>query len=130
MKNNKDFEDEMQAVLKAELEFERQLKISKKEAFKEINNLIDVKSVKQHLKELEYWKPEGIVEILENNAINDIECARIKDSDDPRIFRKQGEKGIDHIYIWQTTGYLGDDYSGWILLPLSDGRYWKIYYNC
>ena len=34
-------------------------------------------------------------------------------------------------YVWQTTGYMGDDYSGFLLLPLLDGkRFWKVGYSC
>lgn len=33
-------------------------------------------------------------------------------------------------WVWQTTGYCGDDYSGFLLLPMLDGRYWKVSYTC
>ena len=33
-------------------------------------------------------------------------------------------------WVWQMTGYLGDDYSGFLLLPMLDGRYWKVAYSC
>jgi hypothetical protein len=33
-------------------------------------------------------------------------------------------------YVWQTSGYCGDDYSGFLLIPLSDGRFWKVSYSC
>lgn len=33
-------------------------------------------------------------------------------------------------WCWQRTGIMGDDYSGYLLLPMNDGRYWKISYSC
>ena len=33
-------------------------------------------------------------------------------------------------WVHQETGILGDDYYGFLLLPLKDGRYWKVSYNC
>lgn len=33
-------------------------------------------------------------------------------------------------WVWQTTGYCEDDYSGFLLLPLLDGRFWKVGYSC
>lgn len=31
-----------------------------------------------------------------------------------------------HCMVWQTVGSCEDDYSGWLLFPLTDGTYWKI----
>lgn len=39
-------------------------------------------------------------------------------------------KYISHYYVWQQTGYSGDDYSGYLLYPLKDGRYLKVSYSC
>lgn len=33
-----------------------------------------------------------------------------------------------HVLVYQTVGYCEDDYSGFILLPMKDGKYWKIRY--
>lgn len=33
-------------------------------------------------------------------------------------------------WVWQTSGYICDNYSGYLLLPLFDGRFWKIHYSC
>ncbi|MGK0174076.1 MAG: hypothetical protein ACI9AT_000439 [Ulvibacter sp.] len=42
---------------------------------------------------------------------------------------KYEEESINY-YVWQTVGYSGDDYSGYLLLPMNDGRYWKVSYSC
>lgn len=33
-------------------------------------------------------------------------------------------------WVWQTVGHCEDDFSGFLLLPMKDGRYWKIGYSC
>lgn len=40
----------------------------------------------------------------------------------------EGE-GVEY-YVWQLTGYLGDDYSGYLLLPLNNGKWWQVGYSC
>lgn len=37
-------------------------------------------------------------------------------------------KETDDFYelVWQTVGICGDDYSGYILYPMNDGRYWVV----
>jgi hypothetical protein len=45
-------------------------------------------------------------------------------------YMRQDDEGDYHNLVWQTVGYLGDDYSGYLLFPLKDGRYWKILYSC
>ena len=34
------------------------------------------------------------------------------------------------ILIYQTCGYTGDDYSGFLLYPLTNNKYWKISFEC
>lgn len=52
---------------------------------------------------------------------------------DERIFKfsfvKFGE-GNDHWLVWQTCGYSGDDYSGFMMFPMRDGIYWLVDYSC
>ena len=43
---------------------------------------------------------------------------------------KQDEEGKFHNMVWQTTGCCEDDYSGYLLFPLNNGKYWKISYSC
>lgn len=52
---------------------------------------------------------------------------------DERVFKfsfvKFGE-GNDHWLVWQTCGYSGDDYSGFMMFPMRDGTYWLVDYSC
>ncbi len=43
-------------------------------------------------------------------------------------FEKQKEGDGFYVLIWQTTGYCCDDYKGYLLFPMKDGRYWIVYY--
>lgn len=45
------------------------------------------------------------------------------------IFEKQDESENFHVLIWQTAGRLEDDYSGYVLYPMKDGRYWIVKYD-
>lgn len=42
-------------------------------------------------------------------------------------FERQENKDCGyHELVWQTAGYSGDDYEGYILFPMNDGRYWIV----
>lgn len=48
-----------------------------------------------------------------------------------RYFERQEEdEYFDHIYIWQTVGFMGDDYSGYQLIPVYKGKYLLVSYEC
>ncbi len=90
---------------------------------------------------------EGIVEIQltdeRKSGYRKYAHCRIKGDDDSMVYinhtgnvesldeesKYEGEE-VEY-WVWQTTGHLGDDYSGFLLLPLLDGvRFWKIGYSC
>lgn len=146
MENNECTEQEMyddlwKEIAEAEkIEMEKQNKI--KDDFKEqLKGLINVKRLWEELDDNDGWMPEKIVEIKltdeKSSGYPSYQHARIiNDEDDRRLYMKQRAdfdtpiKGIDHYYVWQTTGMLGDDYSGYVLYPLKDGKYLKVSYNC
>jgi hypothetical protein len=80
------------------------------------------------------WTDAGIVEVERSDYKNGFypgaEHYTIKGDKDQTKFMKQTEDGVGHVLIWQVTGFLGDNYNGWMLFPLSDGKYWKVDYNC
>lgn len=89
----------------------------------------------------DYWNPEGIVEIKltdeKSSGYPSYQHARvINDEDDGMLYMKQSAdfdepiKGIEYYYVWQTTGMTGDDYSGYLLFELKDGKFFKISYSC
>lgn len=89
-----------------------------------------------------FWD-EGIVDIvrIEKGEVVDENIEHcVEKNDKTRIYIKnkiclglhgnfgcEGEK-VDY-WIWQVNGYLGEDHIGYILLPMIDGRYWKIGYS-
>ena len=85
---------------------------------------------------MDAWHVKGIVEIYEvdekSNGYSNYQHVRIKNDDNLLYLKTECDevKGINHYYVWQTTGYLGDDYSGIMLFPLNDGTYFKVSYNC
>lgn len=94
----------------------------------------------------ETYSSKGIVEIIETedreHGYQQYPHCRILNDEDNYLYihHKTELEMIDgtspyegediEYYVWQTTGYIGDDYSGYILLPLLDGKYWKISYSC
>ncbi len=107
----------------------------KNEYKKKLKGLINIKSLWEDLEELDSWRPEGIVEVIETDKKRpnypDHSCAEIKDEPFLLYMKTECEvKGINYHYVLQQTGYLGDDYSGFLLYPLKDGTYFKVSYNC
>jgi hypothetical protein len=51
--------------------------------------------------------------------------------DKPRGIKQNSDcSTFDHEYVSQQCGYLGDDFSGCMYFPLSDGRYLEVGYSC
>lgn len=82
-----------------------------------------------------HWEFEKIVELYEveekNSGYSSYQHGRIKDDKYDFLYMKQNVDDeyshiIDHEYVWQS----GDDYSGYMLYPLNNGKHIKIYYNC
>lgn len=103
---------------------------------KNLKGLINTKRLWEDMEEFnDYWGIDGIVEVTPTNeqihGYPRHECGRIKDEKGYLYMKCNSDvKYIDHYYIWQTSGYLGDDYSGFCLYPLKDGKYLKISYSC
>lgn len=110
----------------------------------EIKDLIDHKYFSFAEDHNTYYS-EGIVEIVEtderNSGYSDYKHCRTKENDGMLYMHhtsyietlegdSQHEGEVIEYWVWQTTGYMGDDYSGFLLLPLKDGRFWKIGYSC
>lgn len=118
----------------------------------------DWNKVKEDLKDLiepkyfdfaetnETYYSEGFVNIIEvkerNQGYKNYPHCREFGTSDTRVYMKhddnletlddkskyEGER-VEY-WVWQMTGYSCDDYSGFLLLPMLDGRYWKIAYSC
>lgn len=97
-----------------------------------LKGLINTKRLwKEMEEENDNWDIEGIVEIeltdeKRSGYPTNHQCARIKDD---RFYLYTDWRG-DGVFCWQTVGMMGDDYSGYLLYPLKDGRYLKTSYSC
>lgn len=84
------------------------------------------------------WYPEGVVYIYDvdekRSGYPNYQHVRIKEDPDKLLYIKQKEDieevGVDHYCVWQHVGMGEDDYSGFLLLPMTDGRYFKVSYSC
>ena len=148
MKNKEDFSEYDYDLMCEILNEHYLLEKEKEEAIQKINEEA-LKFVKEnisysfdYIEEIlegnNYWKSEGYttVEIshykcsaypnhtfyVETNIEKSLQYMRQDDNDEDDY----------HNLVWQTDGYFGDDYSGYLLFPLSNGynQYWKISYSC
>jgi len=113
---------------------ERKLKSRYK---KILRGLINISGLYRNLNDNTYWEPEDIVDVElteeTTSGYRSYQHARIVGDTSRRLYMKQPEteiRGVDHYYVWQTTGCCEDDYSGWMLFPLKNGRYFKVNYSC
>lgn len=130
----KEFMDEMMNEVWVEMDKYTEERDSWK---KELKGLINTKRLWEDMEEFnDYWSILGMVDIElteeQKHGYPRHQCARIKDDDCKHLYMKTNSdvKYINHYYVWQTTGYLGDDYSGFVLYPLKNERYLKISYSC
>ena len=119
------------------LEIAKQEKKLKREWKNELKGLINVSGLFRHLEDMMFWQPLGIVEIYHTDektgGYSSYQHVRIKDDEDKLLYLLQDEneiRGINHCCVWQTCGMMGDDFSGYLLFPLKDGKYFKINYSC
>jgi len=109
-----------------------------KKSFKSLlRGLINVTGLYRSLDENDTWHPQDIVEIQltdeKRSGYKSYQHARIVDDTEKKLYMRcscSDIRGIDHYYVWQIGGYLGDDYSGNILYPLKNGKYFKVSYSC
>lgn len=120
-------------------ELERKQEIKLKNLWKKnLKGLVNVSGLFKYLDEDNYWQPIGIVEVYETDektgGYSSYQHVRVKDDEnDKLLYLKQPEfdlRGVDHICVWQTCGMMGDDYSGYLLFPLKNGKYFKVSYSC
>jgi hypothetical protein len=87
--------------------------------------------------DMEYWTPVGIVEIQltdeKTSGYRNYQHARVvSDPEDRHLYMKTDCEvhSVPYYYVWQTTGCCEDDYSGYLLFPLKDGKFFKVSYCC
>lgn len=97
--------------------------------------MASLKNIINYMKDNDYWEPKAIVEVIETDertmGYKTKPHCRIKDEKDSKLYVKvENEEMVGHYWVWQTVGRMGDDYSGYMLLPLSKGKYLKCSYAC
>ena len=127
-------EKTLDEIYKEEKRAENQTKNAWK---KLLRGTINVSGLFKHLDDNTYWWPEDIVDIELTDkyepGYRKYQHARVVNDKHNRLYMKMPEdeiRSVDHYYVWQTCGYMGDDYSGWMLFPLKNGKYFRVYYNC
>ena len=75
-----------------------------------------------HINEIDY----------RNSFHPNIKCYKIVEDDlkIDKIFERYDNKDGFHYLIYQTCGYLDDDYSGYLLFPMKDNKYWVVSFSC
>lgn len=134
LRNKEREEQDFYNSIMAECIEEENKRLQERDSWKEkLKGLINTKKLWRELEEdyENFWGIEDIVELeltdeKREGYSKDYQCARIK-----------GERGYlytdwdgNGVFNWQQTGYLGDDYSGYLLYPLKDGKYLKVSYSC
>jgi hypothetical protein len=137
MINQKEIEelnDYLTRIFVEEKEKDRLLKL---EWRKKLIGLINVTGLFKWLDEHDYWIPIGIVEIYNTNekesGYNSYQHVRIKDDKYNIIYVVQNcneIRGVNIYCVWQTCSIMSDDYSGYLLFPLKNGKYFKVGYSC
>lgn len=112
-----------------------QLSNLKNEWKSKLKGLINCTGLWNYLNEsLDYWRPIGLtsVKLTEEKSFGYSSYQHAREVGGSPLYLQQDcdIKGINHNYVLQTTGYLGDDYSGFLLFPTKNGQYFKIEYSC
>ena len=105
---------------------------------RKLKGLINVAGLFRWLDEGHDWAPLNIVEIQltdeKRSGYSQYQHARIIDDKDKLLYLQTDIsdeiRKVSHYYVWQTVGVCEDDYSGYLLFPLKDGKYFKVSYSC
>lgn len=99
-----------------------------------LKNINYPKDLIEQYVEIDDWQHEGYVEKLKEIKKYNKTFYQIKDKkfNLKLPFNKQTDVENPKFYslVWQTVGYCEDDYSGYLMFPLKDGRHWLISYSC
>jgi len=80
------------------------------------------------------WQPIDVVEVEltahHNCFYPNHKFYKVKGDEEEIYYMKQEGDVLDHVMVYQRTGYSEDDYYGFQLLPLGKGKYLKVSYSC
>lgn len=112
-----------------------EMEAANKEALEYVKNNINYpfKLITDSLEDIT-WNHHNYVEVIKSDYKSGMYPSytfyKIKDDKEFIDYMRQDESDDFHYMVYQLVGYFGDDYSGYQLFPLKDGRYWKISFNC
>ncbi len=125
------------------IEYEDNLKKEWEKAKKELKDIVHSKYF-DFVEDNETYSSEGLVNIEKTDdkvhGYPKGECCKIKG--EYKLYLKtkmyletlEGNSKYEgkklKYYVNQTTGYLGDDYYGHVLIPTKGEQYWKVSYSC
>lgn len=136
-----DFSRRLQDIHKEERFRELKLRRKKRLFLRKYGRLFTFSKtvLKEFLREQEYYEPVCIVEVVksDNGFYKNSPNYKYYEEKNPRSKVYEYTKTTTDTYgndieylVWQTCGYCGDDYSGFLLLPMKNGKYYKIIYSC
>ena len=89
----------------------------------------DIRSIIEAVADNEQNLFEGYVKVMK--TVRDNQKLLIKFKDNEGHEHTAEWQAADNYACWQTTGMLGDDYSGYLLFPTyDDDKYFCLYYEC
>jgi hypothetical protein len=143
VKTQEDWEADYADIMK---EYYRKDKLIKKNTKKQLKGLVNVSGLYRWLEENDTWEPLGIFSIEEkpksatgfpsiDNLIKFIIIDNPNKEDESfmsyELVKNDEYRGQTHYYVWQTTTNMeGDSYSGYLLIPLNNGKVFKVSYTC
>lgn len=113
-KNTEEDKAMFQTMREADEKLEKDKTENEKVAFKEIRKLVSAYKVRK-LREYMSDTHNEDLQIVDTHGA-------VKPQDEPFWFKQA--------YVSQSCGYSGDDYSGTIWIPLSNGKYLKYWFCC
>jgi hypothetical protein len=128
---------EINEYLKMVFEIDIQDKKLKNSYKRQLKGLINISGLFKFLQDNIDWVPEEIVDIELTNdksfGYGSYQHARIVGDESRRLYLKNNcdeIRKVNHYYVWQISGSCEDDYSGFMLFPLKNGKYFKVSYSC
>ncbi len=127
-------EAEMEAAYAEQQKKDKAVKLDFK---KKLKGQINIIGLFKWLSEMhDSWTPISVVEMqLTDEKVTAYpfdQCARIIGTEDDNLYHKCIREGIakdiSYYYVWQI--HIEDDYSGYLLFELKDGKYFKVSYGC
>ncbi len=131
---------DMDAYFKEMARIQEETNTVNNEAIEYVKTMIDYdfEFIDDYLDGNDWWRSIGYVEVEKSDYKNcfypshDFYIEKNVDKILHYMRQDDNEENTFHSLVWQQDGGYGaeDSYSGFVLFPLTDGRYWKIKFEC